>query len=358
VKTGSVGVYLGNQRSVDHAKLTVDLNQTEYVQELLERFNMKNCLPVSSTPMVQRLSMQNSGEKLSADDQVLYRNMVGSLLYLACWTCPDISSAVSELSRFVSAPGRPHMQAIKHLLRLRVRYLKGTSELGLQYSKPKNSGMADRLNVLWGFVDSDWAGCPDTRRSTSGYALVLNGAAVSRKSKRQPVVALSTAEAEFIAASSMVQEVIYACRLLERLGFPQAGPTSIFEDNTTCIKWAGGAVGGTDRAKHIDLREHFVHEAQSNKILQLGPVNSACGGSPHQAVAQGGILTFEEAHHGILNLALVLTLTRSRRGSLEVCCKVTAEAPRRDACRVHVLFQREAGLPYGPPATRIMMKRH
>ncbi len=148
--------------------MTVDLNQTEYVQELLERFNMKNCLPVS-TPMVQSLSMQNSGGMLSADDQAMYHNMVSRMLYLACWTRPDISFAVSALSRFVSAPGQNHMQAVKHLL----RYLKGTSELGLRYSQPKNSGMADRPNVLWGFVDSDWAECPDTRRSTSGYALML-----------------------------------------------------------------------------------------------------------------------------------------------------------------------------------------
>ncbi len=82
---------------------------------------------------------------------------------------------------------------------------------------------------------------------------MLNGAAVSWKSKRQLVVALPTTEAEFIAASSMVQEVIYARRLLEKLGSPQTDLTPIFEDNTTCIKWAGGAVGGTDRAKHIDL---------------------------------------------------------------------------------------------------------
>jgi hypothetical protein len=92
------------------------------------------------------------------------------------------------------------------------------------------------------------------------------------KSERQPVVALRTAEAEFIAASSMVEDVTYARSLLEKLGFLQSGPTLIFEDNTTCIKWAGGDVGGTDRAKH---GEHFVHEAQSNKVLQLEPVNSA-----------------------------------------------------------------------------------
>ena len=94
--------------------------------------------------MVQRLSALNSGEKLSAEEQVLYRNMVGSLLYLACWSRPDISFAVSELSRFVSSPGQNHMQAVKHLL----RYLKGTSELGLRYSKPKNRGLMICPNVV------------------------------------------------------------------------------------------------------------------------------------------------------------------------------------------------------------------
>jgi hypothetical protein len=112
--------------------------------------------------------------------------MVGSLLYLACWSQQDIAFAVSELSWFVSAPGQNHMQAVKHML----LYLKGSSELGLRYSKPRSGGPMDSPNVLWGFVDSDWAGCPDSRRSTSGYTLMLNGAAVSWKSKHQLVVAL------------------------------------------------------------------------------------------------------------------------------------------------------------------------
>ena len=97
---------------------------------------------------------------------------------------------------------------------------------------------------------------------------MLNGAAMW-KSKRQTIRALSTAEAEFVAASSMMQEIIYDRRILENLGFPPPGPTEIYEDNTTCIKWANGAVGGSDRAKHIDLREHFIHEAMENHIVQL-----------------------------------------------------------------------------------------
>jgi len=196
------------------------------------------------------------------------RNMVGSLLYLSCWSRPDIAFAVSELSRFISAPAQSHFEAAKHLL----RYLKGTRDLGLRYSKTSSGPPSSGLNILYGYVDSDWAGCPDTRRSTSGFVLMLNGATVSWKSKRQSVVALSTAEAEFVAASSMVQELTYTRRLLERLGFPQAEPTTIFEDNATCIKWAGGAVGGSDRAKHIDLREHYVHQAQDRNLLRLQPV--------------------------------------------------------------------------------------
>ena len=244
-------------------------DQTQFVDELLERFGMKEC-NTESTPMVSRLTDKDP-EKLDKNEHELYRNMVGSLLYLACWTRPDISFAVSELSRFVSSPGSSHMKAVKHLL----RYLRGSREMGLNYSRPSNHGPMDKPNVLWGFVDSDWAGCQDTRRSTSGFTLMLNGAAVSWKSKRQTVVALSSAEAEFVAASSLVQEVIYTRRLLEKLGFPQAEPTVIYEDNRTCIAWSEGSVGGSDRAKHIDLREHFVHDAVQAKVLKLEAIASA-----------------------------------------------------------------------------------
>ena len=264
VKSGDVGVYLGNQIKVDHDKLTVELSQKDYINDMLQRFGMSDCRPVS-TPLAKHLSSLQAGTKLTPKEHALYRNMIGSMLYLACWTRPDIAYAISELSRFVTEPADQHLQAAKHLL----RYLKGTKDFGLKYSQPKDSSPQDQSNLLWGFVDSDWAGCPDTRRSTSGYVLMLNGAAISWKSKRQTFVALSTAEAEFIAASLMVQEVIYIRRLLDKLGYPQSKPTVIFEDNTTCIKWAEGAVGGTDRAKHIDLRKHFVHQAQQSNILLL-----------------------------------------------------------------------------------------
>ena len=133
---------------------------------------------------------------------MLFRSTgVGSLLYLACWTRPDIAFAVSELSRFVSAPAAAHGKALKHLL----RYLKGTMDLGVVYSK--TGGGAGQINLLTAAVDADWAGDADTRKSTTGYVNLLNGAAISWKSKRQSVIALSSAEAEYVAASTLVQEI-------------------------------------------------------------------------------------------------------------------------------------------------------
>ncbi len=98
---------------------------------------------------------------------------------------------------------------------------------------------------------------------------------MSWKSKRQSVIALSSAEAEFVAASAMVQEVIYTCRFLDNLGFQQTRPTSIYEDNSTCVAWSEGSVGGSDPAKHIDLREHFVHNAVDQGVLKLRPIASS-----------------------------------------------------------------------------------
>ena len=105
---------------------------------------------------------------------------------------------------------------------------------------------------------------------------MLNGAAISWRSKRQPTVALSSAEAEFISASSMVQEVIFLRKFLTNLGFPQSTPTPIFADN---IAWSEGSVGGSDRAKHVDLRMHFVHEAREAGHLQLHKIDSKLNGA-------------------------------------------------------------------------------
>ena len=261
-----IEVYLGNRITQDRAKGTVTMSQEHYLMACLEKFGLADCNGVDK-PISARLTVQDQPEVTNSSVQELYRGMVGSLLYLASWTRPDIAFAVSELSRFVSNPGKPHLEAAKRVF----RYLKKTMHLGLVY---RSSPSTMPPNTLWGYVDSDWAGCPDSRRSTSGLVFMLNGAAISWRSKRQPTVALSSAEAEFISASAMVQEVIYLRKFLANLGYPQTAPTPVFADNETCISWSEGSVGGSERAKHIDLRIHFVHEARTAGHLELRKLDS------------------------------------------------------------------------------------
>ena len=268
----TLGVFIGIRIKHDKIKQCITLDQEHYALSILDKYGFQDLRP-AKTPM--------AGDKLSTKDQPLvvvervrdfYCEVVGSFNFLACQTRPEVSFTCSELSKFLSNPGPSHLEAVTRL----ARYIKGNPSLSLRYSKVPNPSHwpTHPTNELWAFVDADWAGNVDTRRSTSGYVIMLNGAAVSWKSKRQSIVALSTAEAEFIAASSLVQEVIYLRSFLARIGFPQDGPTSVYEDNESCIAWAAGAVCGAERAKHIDLRKYFVHDAVANKILKLVPIAS------------------------------------------------------------------------------------
>ena len=119
-----------------------------------------------------QLTVQDQPEVPNSTAQELYRGMVGSLLYLASWTRPDIAFIVSKLSRVVSYPGKPHLEAAKHVF----RYLKKTLSLGLVC---RSSPSETPPNALWGYVDSDWTGCPDSRWSTSGVVFMLNCADIS-----------------------------------------------------------------------------------------------------------------------------------------------------------------------------------
>eukprot|EP00961_Rhodomonas_salina_P116658 1570053-Rhodomonas_salina.1 len=146
-----------------------------------------------------------------------YQQLISGLMYAAVLTRPDISFAVNQCARFMSNPGPEHIAAAKRIL----RYLKGTKGKKLTYTR-QSSEMANRLYC---YADSDHAGDPDTRRSVTGYVVMLNGAAVSWQSTRQQVTALSTAEAEYYAASIAGTDVTYMSRIMDDLGFPQQDPT-------------------------------------------------------------------------------------------------------------------------------------
>ena len=170
---------------------------------MLSKFQMHDCKPVS-TPMVTgcKLSKEEDSPKV---DQTLYRLMIGSLLYLTALR-PDILQSVCLVARYQADLREAHIMAVKRIL----RYLKGTMNFGLWYVKSENF-------TLIAYSDADWAGCMDDRKSTSGGAFYPRQNLVSWHSKKQESVALSTAEAEFVATIATCTQVIWMKRQIKDL---------------------------------------------------------------------------------------------------------------------------------------------
>ncbi|XP_048231282.1 secreted RxLR effector protein 161-like [Ricinus communis] len=182
--------------------------------------------------------------------------MVGSLMYLTA-TIPNLAFVVSLISRFMERPTEMHQQVVKRVL----RYLKGTIELGILYKKRGQE-------MLVGYSDSDYAGDIEDRKSTSGYVFLISSGAVAWSSKKQPVVTLSTTEAEFIVAASCARQAVWMRRILEKLGYNQSKCTDIFCDNSSIIKLSKNPVMH-GRSKHIDVRFHFLGDLTKDGVVKL-----------------------------------------------------------------------------------------
>ncbi|KAM1612371.1 hypothetical protein ACFX13_001090 [Malus domestica] len=234
------------------------IGQRKYAQEVLEKFNMDQCNPVQN-PVVPGLKLtRNGGVEV---DSTVYRQMVGNLMYLTA-TRPDLMFVVSLISRYMERPTEEHLQVAKKVL----RYVKGTVDLGIFYKK----GGTEELT---GYTDSDYAGDQDDRKSTSGYVFMMSSGAVSWSSKKQPVVTLSTTEAEFIAAASSACQVVWLRRIMESLNQEQYGPTLVYCDNVSAIKLSKNPVLH-GRSKHIDIRFHFLRDLVKDGVLELAQCSS------------------------------------------------------------------------------------
>jgi hypothetical protein len=248
----------------NRSEKTLTISQERYIDTLLQKFGMKDATP-ALTPMVPNSTLAEecddkaSGEKDVDTDTSRYGSLVvGSFMYLANTTRPDIAASTGQLARFLSKPKAHHWKAALHVL----RYLCGSRDVGITYT-----GKAASPNVLVGYADSDWGGCKDTGRSTGGNAFLIDGAAASWSSRRQEVVATSTAEAELISATTAAQEAVHLRLLLTEMGFPQ-GPTVVYEDNQPCIKIAQNPIN-SQRTKHIALRHFYVREKVASKEIAL-----------------------------------------------------------------------------------------
>eukprot|EP00961_Rhodomonas_salina_P026717 360935-Rhodomonas_salina.1 len=199
-----------------------------------------------------RLLKRNCPTVVDPAVQDEYRVIVGHVSFLVQMTHPDLVFAFAELSKFVQAPGVVHLRAARRVL----AYLVGTQDMGITYSCPEDP---TQINKLFEWVDSDYASDPDTRKSVTGYIVSMNNGSIAWKSKRQSCVTLSSAEAEFVAASQCCVEVVYLWNLLRDLGLAQTTPTPIWEDNTACVMMSENPVNA-DRSRHIDTRRYWLRD--------------------------------------------------------------------------------------------------
>ncbi|KAH9058723.1 hypothetical protein Ae201684P_006064 [Aphanomyces euteiches] len=187
------------------------------------------------------------------------REIVGSLQWLAGRTRPDIEFATGLLSRFINNPNEHHERALKRIL----RYLQGTKHYGLEV-KPNGS------NEMHIYTDADWAGDKPNRRSTTGCTVEVYGAQAHWFSKEQSTVALSTMEAEYIAACVGTQEALWLQQLMVELGLEEQGSVvSLWCDNQSALKNMANDVS-TARAKHMDIKYHFVRDAVKQGKIVVG----------------------------------------------------------------------------------------
>ena len=265
---GEISWILGIHVTRDRKAGWVTLSQEKYIQEMLERFGKSNVRPIS-TPT---LSNERLTKLPSLELEVKpYQSAVGALMYPMLGTRPDIVYAVASLGRHAASPGLEHQRALDRTF----KYLHGTCDWELFFQCGIPNG-----NVLNGYVDADWASDMNDCKSTSGFVFMLAGGAVCWSLKKQASVALSSTEAEYIAAAHATKEVVWLRRLLSELGQAIDIPTHLHIDNQSAIaihlhidNQSAIAIARNpefhDRTKHSDVRYHFLQQKVDSKEILL-----------------------------------------------------------------------------------------
>jgi hypothetical protein len=254
---GSLSFFLGIQVTRDYASL--HLCQSKYITNILSRTQMSGAkLAKSPYPSGSKLSRLD-GEALL--DPYEYRSVMGALQYCTL-TRPDIAFSVNQLCQHMHNPTAVHWFVVKRVL----RFLKNTVDHGLFYSKTTL-----QLNA---FCDSDWAGCPDDRRSTSGSAVFLGDCLVSWSAKKQPVVSRSNTEAEYCSLAIATTELYWLRMLFQEIQIPLPVSPIIWCDNVSALSLAANPVYHA-RTKHIEVDYHYIREKVLNKDITISFISTS-----------------------------------------------------------------------------------
>ncbi|SGY14895.1 BQ5605_C013g07155 [Microbotryum silenes-dioicae] len=234
---------------------SITLSQERYLRDILARFQFTNAKP-ASIPMQPCVVLDFEDLAATPQDCTRYLQAIGSLMYTAVGTRPDLAFVVSYLARFSQQPGPEHWTAIKQVL----RYIKGTLGLGLTYRKTSQP--------LHGYSDANWGACLTTSRLTMGYAFIYSGGAIAWCSKREHRVAKSTTDAEYLSLSYTSGDAIHLSELLAELGHPVPGPVVIYGDNQGSLALAQHPTNHQG-SRHVRISEHYVRERVAEKEIDI-----------------------------------------------------------------------------------------
>ena len=259
---GEASYVLGIEIHRDRSKKILGLSQKAYINKILERFNMRNCsgsiAPIVKGDKFSLSQCPKNSLELESMKNIPYASAVGSLVYLEVCTRPDIAFAVGMLGRYQSNPGIEHWTAAKKVM----RYLQGTKDYMLTYRE------SDHLDLI-GYTDADFAGCQDSRKSTSGYIFMLASGAVAWKSTKQTLTASSTMEAEFFACYEATKQALWLKNFSSGLRVMDTVPKPIklLCDNAAAVFFSKNNKSGS-RSKHIDIKYLVVREnVRESKII-------------------------------------------------------------------------------------------
>jgi hypothetical protein len=238
------------------------IHQTKYINELLDRFDMKDAKPKKTplSPSVNYYDVNDDSATIKS-----YQELLGCLLFASIRTRPDIAHSVALLARFTHNPKKVHYTGLKHIL----RYLKGTKDYGLYFkANVKDNDIRCYNSELKGFCDASFADViTDKRKSSMGYVITFNGTAISWKATKSTIVVTSTAEAEYIAMCLLTKQIMYLRNMRIELGHQKESESiQAYSDNQSALKFSKNQINKSGM-KHIDLKYYFTKEAIERKLI-------------------------------------------------------------------------------------------
>ncbi|CEO95070.1 hypothetical protein PBRA_009602 [Plasmodiophora brassicae] len=268
---GEPSTLLGMRIRRDPDTGAITLDQAEYIEKVLDDFNMSNCHPVDTPhqPGVHLTKSMSPQSDIERDEMANkpYLKLIGCLTWLAHRCRPDIAYITNVLAQFSSNPGISHWRAGQRVL----KYLAGTTTRGIRYERQPQ-------DLLLAYADADWASDPETRRSRSGHVILMAGGPVHWQSRRQDLgavkVSLSSTHAEIKSLCAVTRQLAWIRTFLDEIGFPRPGPTIVYEDNQGAKAWSGyRRMYG--RTKDIEVQFHYTREAVEAGLVVVHKYPSA-----------------------------------------------------------------------------------